>query len=155
MNSLNQFSQWSEKNGIFNSRIRNHGDNQRVLFTPDSWYNFIRDYQNLFETWSSLADRPITDAKTSETKIFVRGSSNLGRSNLGALEPFVTHCPWVIDYDKWFIWWFLQTSYESLTVTIRDGHFWPKGKNFTCNVFTNFHAFPFLVSWLLIIFNWR
>ena len=37
----------------------------------------------------------------------------------------------------------------NLTVTLRDGHFWPKGKNFTCNVFTNFHAFPFLVGWLL------
>jgi len=32
-----------------------------------------------------------------------------------------------------------------LTVTIRGGSLQPKGKNFTCNVFTNFHAFPFLV----------
>ena len=32
----------------------------------------------------------------------------------------------------------------SLTVTIRGGSLQPKGKNFTCNVFTNFHAFPFL-----------
>ena len=32
-----------------------------------------------------------------------------------------------------------------LTVTIRGGSLQPKGKNFTRNVFTNFHAFPFLV----------
>ena len=32
-----------------------------------------------------------------------------------------------------------------LTVTIRGGFLQPKGKNFTRNVFTNFHAFPFLV----------
>ena len=38
---------------------------------------------------------------------------------------------------------------KSLTVTIRAGHFLAKGKNFTCNVFTNFHAFFLVVWWLL------
>ena len=36
-----------------------------------------------------------------------------------------------------------------LTVTIRGGSLQPQGKKFTCNVFTNFDAFPFL--WLLIL----